>query len=206
MRRTIALAWIVPAAVLLLSIAGCDRYLPDVPGLSGADLTPASPLSDIATPFGTGAPGARTTPGSIAPAESPAAFGPTQYVVQPGDTLGLIAARFHVTVEAIRALNNIRGDLINVGQALNIPAPLPATDTVSTPVVTSGATTVTAATARPAPRATPGRVTYTVKRGDQLSVIAKRFGVSLAALARANGITNPNSIQPGQVLVIPTGQ
>jgi LysM repeat protein len=204
MRRTIAWAWAGLAAVLLLSVAGCDRYLPDISGQTGTavTLTPALPDSNIATPFGTGVPGTQLTPGGIAPDASPT-LGPNQYVVQPGDTLGLIAARYHTTVEAIRALNNIKGDLINVGQALNIPTPQPATDVVATP---SGSTVVPAATTRPTARATPGRVTYVVKRGDQLSVIAKRFGVSLAALERANGITNPNSIQPGQVLVIPIGQ
>jgi LysM repeat protein len=201
MRRTIALAWAGLAAALLLSVAGCDRYLPDVSGQAGT-LTPALPDSNIATPFGTGVPGAQVTPGGIAPAASPT-LGANQYLVQPGDTLGLIAARFHTTVEAIRALNNIKGDLINIGQALNIPTPQPATDVVSTP---SESTVVPAATARPAARATPGRVTYVVKRGDRLSVIAKRFGVTTTALARANGITNPDNIQPGQVLVIPTAQ
>jgi LysM repeat protein len=205
LRRTTAPAWLALGAVLLLMVAGCDKTLPDVPAVD-VTVTPLAPDTNIATPIGTTAPGARTTPGGAGPAASPT-LGPNQYLVQAGDTLGLIAARFHTTVEAIRALNNIKGDLINVGQALNIPTPQPATDTVSTP--SSEATTVAAAptaTTKPAAKATAGRVTYTVKRGDELSLIAKRFGVTTSALARANGITNPNSIQPGQVLVIPTGQ
>lgn len=44
---------------------------------------------------------------------------------------------------------------------------------------------------------------YTVKRGDTLSKIAKENVVSLAELIAANGITNPDLIYPGQVLVIP---
>ncbi len=45
---------------------------------------------------------------------------------------------------------------------------------------------------------------YTVKRGDTLSEIAGRHGTSLASLAEANGITNPDRIYVGQVLTIPS--
>lgn len=45
--------------------------------------------------------------------------------------------------------------------------------------------------------------TYTVKQGDTLSVIARRHGVSMAALAQANSLTNPNALRIGQVLTIP---
>lgn len=56
--------------------------------------------------------------------------------------------------------------------------------------------------------ALPARVfadggTYTVRAGDTLTAIAARFGVSPSALARANGIANPNLIYVGQRLVIP---
>ncbi|OWV38209.1 N-acetylmuramoyl-L-alanine amidase [Bacillus spizizenii] len=42
--------------------------------------------------------------------------------------------------------------------------------------------------------------TYTVKKGDTLSVIAKEHGVSVATLQSLNGIKNPNLIKGGQVL------
>ncbi len=46
--------------------------------------------------------------------------------------------------------------------------------------------------------------TYTVRSGDTLSVIARRHGVSLTALAQANNLTNPNALRIGQVLTIPS--
>ncbi|QWV85221.1 N-acetylmuramoyl-L-alanine amidase [Bacillus subtilis] len=49
-----------------------------------------------------------------------------------------------------------------------------------------------------APKASRG--TYTVKKGDTLSVIAKEHGVSVASLQSLNGIKNPNLIKVGQVL------
>lgn len=50
---------------------------------------------------------------------------PTQiiYTVQRGDTLGSIALRFGVTVEAIQALNNLDNTLIYTDQVLQIPRP-----------------------------------------------------------------------------------
>lgn len=53
---------------------------------------------------------------------------------------------------------------------------------------------------------TSGGTVYTVQKGDNLSVIAQKYGVSLAALEAANPqITNPNLIYPGQHVSIPTG-
>src|SRR4051794_39295178 len=44
---------------------------------------------------------------------------------------------------------------------------------------------------------------YTLRRGDTLGGVARRLGVSVDALARANGIKNPDRILAGQVLVVP---
>jgi LysM repeat protein len=46
----------------------------------------------------------------------------------------------------------------------------------------------------------PASGTYTVVKGDSLSKIARRFGVSLATLIALNNIKDPNRIEPGPVL------
>ena len=48
-------------------------------------------------------------------------------------------------------------------------------------------------------------ITYTVKKGDSLSGIAHRHGISVAEAAALNGIKNPNMIQSGQRLLLPSG-
>ena len=48
-----------------------------------------------------------------------------------------------------------------------------------------------------------GSSTYTLKWGDTLSGVAKKFGVPVAAITSANGITDPNKIREGQKLTIP---
>lgn len=62
-------------------------------------------------------------------------------------------------------------------------------------------------TARPAGTPVPTRrttaINYVIKSGDSLSAIAANFGISTSALMQANGITNPNLLTVGQVIVIP---
>ncbi len=50
---------------------------------------------------------------------------------------------------------------------------------------------------------TPSTKTYTVVAGDTLSAIALRFGTTVKAICDLNGITNPDIINVGQVLLIP---
>jgi len=45
--------------------------------------------------------------------------------------------------------------------------------------------------------------TYTVRRGENLSLVARKTGVPIAALAAANGISNRDRVRKGQVLTIP---
>ena len=102
----------------------------------------------------------------------------SKYTVKAGDTLYSIAKKHNVTVAALAKANNITNyNLIRVGQVLTIP----------------GKTTAPPATA----------VKYTVKAGDTLYSIAKKYNVTVAALAKANNITNYSLIRVGQVLTIP---
>ena len=97
----------------------------------------------------------------------------TTYVVQAGDTLSGIAARFGTTVAELVSLNNISDpNLIYVGQVLKIPS--------------SGNSSRT----------------YTVQAGDTLSYIAAKFGTTVANLVTLNNISDPNLIYVGQVLYV----
>ena len=56
----------------------------------------------------------------------------------------------------------------------------------------------------PTPSPTPSPKIHIVKKGQNLTQIAARYGVTVEAIASANGITNPNLIEPGQKLIIPS--
>ncbi|WP_322796877.1 LysM peptidoglycan-binding domain-containing protein [Tepidiforma sp.] len=106
--------------------------------------------------------------------------------VQPGETLSAIALRYGVPLEALAAANGIANpDLIFAGQLLTIAGSSPS-------VPPPGA-----AVGPPA-----GRL-YLVQPGETLSDIALRHGVTVKALAAANGLHNPDRIFAGQLLTIP---
>jgi len=78
----------------------------------------------------------------------------------------------------------------------------------SSPSLVPGGSPAPSGTAGPTP-GTPASPSpsaarsYTVQSGDTLSGIAVRFGTTVEAITRANGITNPRLIRVGQVLIIP---
>ncbi|MFC6664214.1 LysM peptidoglycan-binding domain-containing protein [Deinococcus radiopugnans] len=105
--------------------------------------------------------------------------------VRSGDTLYKIATRAGLSVAQLKASNSLKSDTIRPGQVLKLSrvAALPAAPAHAT-------------------AAAPAAVTYTVQRGDFLSKIAAKYGVSVGALQAANNI-NGTLISPGQRLKIP---
>lgn len=100
------------------------------------------------------------------------------------------------------ALVTLNSATLSNNQALPITSTLANGSITIVPVVSPTAVP----TASPVPTAVPGPgTTYVVKWGDTLYSIARRFGVTVNAIVAANGLTNPNFIRVGQVLIIPGG-
>lgn len=96
----------------------------------------------------------------------------TTYTVRAGDTLSGIAVKFGMSMQSLASLNGIiNPNFIRVGQKLKVNS-----------------------------KAKQDKV-YTVRSGDNLSVIAKRLGTSVNNLVVKNNIKNRNVIYPGQKLM-----
>ncbi|MCM1027749.1 MAG: LysM peptidoglycan-binding domain-containing protein [Roseburia sp.] len=102
--------------------------------------------------------------------------GSIEYVVRSGDTLWLLAQRYHTTVDAIKSLNGLTSNVLNIGQILRIPS----SGTASSPYFE-----------------------YTVRSGDTLWLLSRRYGTTVSAIKSLNGLTS-DILNIGQVLRIPS--
>lgn len=101
------------------------------------------------------------------------------YTVKRGDSLWKIANKYNTTVNRLVSINNIRNpNIIYVNQKLRIPVNISLGEYDC------------------------GHIIYTVKRGDTLSGIARKFGKTIKDIAILNGISNVNYIYVGQKLRI----
>jgi LysM repeat protein len=124
------------------------------------------------------------------------------YVVQKGDTLNSIARRFGTDARTLQQLNRLSNpNQIWVGQRLIVPdAPGTALPAASQPP--ANAAVAPSAPASPA----AGGCTYKAQPNDGLYSVARRFGVNVRDLARANGLSANSLLRAGQTLRIPTSQ
>jgi LysM repeat protein len=106
----------------------------------------------------------------------------------------LIALAALALVKSVSVLAEDGGQA-SVQPRQTVPAPVAATDQEA-PAGSSQAIQAT-------PRPPAGTSYHTVQTGETLGKIAAQYGMTTAALAKANGIANPNLIRVGQRLVIP---
>ncbi len=126
------------------------------------------------------------------------------YKVKSGDYLGRIASRYGVTVNQLKRWNNLNSSNIRVGQTLYIYGASPAVETAAVSSSGSSSASQTTSSASAASSSSGGNQgIYTVKSGDSLYTIAKRYpGVSAENIKQANGLKS-DKIRPGQKLIIP---
>ena len=115
------------------------------------------------------------------------------YRTKPGETAAQVAAKFGLSVETLRAVNGLgTRSALPAGHALLVPAQRPSDATVDS-VVNTVFTSVPS-----------GRTFYhTVRRGETLAAIARRYRVDVADLRRWNGMTQ-NAVKVGQRLRVTT--
>lgn len=107
-----------------------------------------------------------------------------EYIVQPGDSLSVIAKKYGTTVDELMETNDLDSTLIRVGERLHIPTQADKTEpteNISTPEAKE--------------------ITYKVVGGDSLSKIAKRFNTTVQNIKKLNNLTS-DTIYVGQTLKI----
>ena len=114
--------------------------------------------------------------------ELPARAGLTQRNVASGDTLQALASQYRVPVSFLQSVNGMNGSQLTAGESLYVPG-----GNVSP--LRGGL--VRAATSQ-----------YTVRSGDSLWGISRRYGMSVNELARVNGISTKSTLRPGQKLAV----
>lgn len=108
---------------------------------------------------------------------------PGVHVVKRGDSLSRISAKYNVTIRALKSMNKLRSNTLVPGQKL----------------VLSSAATQTGSAAKTLARKP---VTHKVRRGDTLSEIAEKYGLTERKIMRANNMRN-RTVMLGQTLKIP---
>src|SRR5580698_9593899 len=132
----------------------------------------------------------------------------TTYTVVSRDNLSTIAKKNHLKVSELAEANHLRaGSPLHVGQKLLIPSKAsagPAAAAGAPPEAPAAPAEAMAAAAAPAKPAGES-IKYTVKPGETLGAIAHKYGVRVGDIAKANTISDPAKIHPGQELIIPAG-
>ena len=103
------------------------------------------------------------------------------YKVVSGDTLSAIAQRFSTSVRNLKRFNGLSNSTIKVGQVLSIHTPN------------------TNATATPQKLR---KLSYRVRRGDSLYLIAEKFDLTIREITRWNKLDRNKYLQPGQRLTL----
>lgn len=117
--------------------------------------------------------------------------GPTEYIVKPGDVPVNIAKEHGVTLTAFMKANpGLDPRKLKVGQKVQIPAPEPSQKTPESVEAQAG---------------TEGGIVHVVKGGENLTRIAKRYGVTVSDIRTANNLKS-DKIVVGQKLRIPGGR
>lgn len=121
------------------------------------------------------------------PEPEPAPFTDNYYIVQSGDTLSGIAAKYGTTYTELAEINGISNpNLIYVGQKILLP----------------GAKVEEPVEEKPVEEPKEDYITYTVEPGDTVSGIASRYGTTINQIVTDNNLYNPNIIFVGQKLKV----
>jgi membrane-bound lytic murein transglycosylase D len=118
-----------------------------------------------------------------------------RHKIASGESLSVIAANYHTTVAALQQINNLKGKHIRAGKSLIIPIATRSLDQY----------TLSADARRKAlqNKARKGhKIRYVVEQGDTFWDLSQKYGVSMKALAKWNGMSPRDPLYTGKTLII----
>ena len=119
-----------------------------------------------------------------------------RYTVVPGDTLDSIAHKYNIKVSLLQSVNKIHNNIIHTGETLLIP------ETAGTIPALPGNPNQYCLDFKKAPNVGPVETIYSVKRGDSLWSIAKKFHLKPSEVIYWNHITSDRDLTPGLKLTL----
>jgi LysM repeat protein len=140
-----------------------------------------------------------------------ALWGPTSpanasvaHVVQPGETLWSIAAANNLTTRTVAVFNGLSEDaLVSEGQTVNVPTVDEGAVALQNGGITPGSESSTTASATETAAPVTGGVAHTVVAGESLSSVAAANGITVEALAAANGKAADAYLIEGEAISVP---
>lgn len=126
----------------------------------------------------------------------------TTHEVKRGDTLSSIARRYGVSMAELSDANDLRDTVIHPGDTLQVPGASGATATLAAIAPAREDITAQLPEHQPSSGRSGSRV-HVAKSGDSLWSVARRYGVTVPALAAANGLNSKSQLTAGARLEIP---
>jgi LysM repeat protein len=141
----------------------------------------------------------------------------TSHIVAKGDTLYNISKRFGTTVPALQAENGMSGTALSIGQSIRIPGVMTQASNLANLPVYAGSTShqgyIKSYVIEPTPELSRSQLNssfssernYAVAPKDTLYKISRFTCVDVKDIIARNGLTNPDALSPGDMLILPAG-
>ncbi len=111
-----------------------------------------------------------------------------RYTIKKGDSLGKIAKHFNTDIQSLKAINNLKKNLIRTGKTLLVPYQNSSEQNSISDVSTLAASETS--------------IRYRVRKGDSLWIIARQFNTTIKKIAKRNSLKPSKPLKVNQVLVI----
>lgn len=124
----------------------------------------------------------------------------SEHIVKPKDNLNMLAEKYGTTINELKALNNLSGSALSIGQVLKIPVKNGETIVATPPPAVAEKQNPAATTSTDSGNQT--MIEHAVQPKEFLGKIAEKYGTTVEEIKKANNLSG-NNLRIGQKLKIP---